>query len=49
MIFNADETGLYYRMLPKRTYATYNNDSVGTKKARGLIIKKMHVQIKKAQ
>ena len=34
MIFNADETGLYYRMLPKRTYATHHNDPVGTKKAR---------------
>ena len=37
MIFNADKTGLYYRMIPKITYASYNNDPVGTKKARELV------------
>ena len=40
MIFNADETILYYRMHPKRTYASHKNDPVGTKKARELVTKK---------
>ena len=33
-LFNADETGLYFRMLPKRTLVSIHNEPFGTKKAR---------------
>ena len=33
-IFNCDETGLYYKMLPGRTLTTAHNDPIGTKKAK---------------
>ena len=33
-LFNADETGLYFRMLPQRTLASIHNEPFGTKKAR---------------
>ena len=33
-IFNCDETGLYYKMLPGRTLTTAHNDPIGTKKVK---------------
>lgn len=33
-IFNCDETGLYYKMLPGRTLATVHNEPSGAKKAK---------------
>ena len=33
-IFNCDETGLYYKMLPGRTLTTTHNDPSGAKKAK---------------
>ena len=30
-LFNADETGLYYKLLPKATLSSANDDPVGTK------------------
>ena len=36
-IFNCDETGLYYKMLPDRALTTVDNDPIGAKKAKGRI------------
>lgn len=33
-VFNCDETGLYYKMLPGRTLTTIHNDPSGTKKVK---------------
>ena len=33
-IFNCDETGLYFKMLPGRTLASVHNQPEGTKKAK---------------
>lgn len=33
-VFNCDETGLYYKMLPGRTLTTVHNEPMGTKKAK---------------
>ena len=33
-VFNCDETGLYYKMLPGRTLASVHNEPSGTKKAK---------------
>ena len=33
-IFNFDETGLYYKMLPRRSLTTTHDDPTGAKKAK---------------
>ncbi len=43
-VFNCDETGLYYRMLPGRTLATVHEPPSGTKKAKKGS-QSMHVQM----